>query len=82
LKTSQFVFAKISVFLLLLFYFLFFILERKKMNLGNNSEMGYDKGNAQTKLIAVPKVIESSYVKKQVVAIEEKKRNNVQLKHK
>jgi hypothetical protein len=44
------------------------------MNLGNNSEMGYDKGNAQTKLIAVPKVIESSYVKKQVVAIEEKKK--------
>jgi hypothetical protein len=44
------------------------------MNLGNNSEMGYDKGNAQTKLIAVPKFIESSYVKKQVAAIKEKKK--------
>jgi hypothetical protein len=53
---------------------LIFILERKKVNLGNNPEMGYDKGNAQTKLITVPKVIESSYVKKRVVAIEEKKK--------
>jgi hypothetical protein len=29
-------------FLVLLFYFLFFILKRKKLNLGNDLEMGYD----------------------------------------
>jgi hypothetical protein len=28
-----------------LFYFLFFIFDEKKVNLGNNPEMGYDTNN-------------------------------------
>jgi len=41
------------------------------------------EGNAQTKLIAVSKVIEPLYVKKQVATIKEKERNKVQQqKHK
>jgi hypothetical protein len=40
------------------------------------------RGNAQIKPLAIPKIVEPSYVKKHVVAIEEKERNNIQSNHK
>jgi hypothetical protein len=43
MKSSQLAFSKISVFLLLLFYvFNFYFRKKKKVNLKNNSEIGYD----------------------------------------
>jgi hypothetical protein len=39
-KSSRLAFAKISIFILLFLFFIF-ILE-KKVNLGNNPEIGYD----------------------------------------
>jgi hypothetical protein len=43
-KSSRLAFAKISIFILFLFYYFYFLslFWKKKVNLGNNPEIGYD----------------------------------------